>query len=376
MSSDPLVTVIVPCFNAEGTVREALDSILAQTYRRFEVVCMDDASTDRTAEVVAEYGDRVILHRQDRNRGIYDNVSDGIAMGRGDLIATYHADDVYLPTIVERQVDFLRRHPEAGAVFASDILVDANNREYARLQLPPELAGDEPIPFGVLFNSLLRRKNRYLVCPTAMVRASVYREIGGYRQELFRNTSDLDYWIRIAERHPVGVLEEHLMRYRHSERQSSRRYHTLRTVPENYFLVMDHHLEAGARRIAGPKELRAYEAHRGEDNLLIAVNHYILGDVGGFVRSLGSVSASAFARCGDVQRWRLLILYALLRVVALLPHSDRLAELLRRHWYEDRSEKSGAGFFKKIYRTLWARTWTAVPERSPKRAGRGRSKPK
>jgi glycosyltransferase involved in cell wall biosynthesis len=348
----PLVTVIVPCFDAEAYLREALDSILDQTYPHVEVLCMDDASTDRTAEILAEYGGRVVHHRQERNRGIYDNVDDGIAVAHGELIATYHADDVYLPTIVERQVDFLQRHPEAGAVFASDILVDADNVEYGRLSLPPELSGGAPIPFAVLFNSILTRKNRYLVCPTAMVRRSVYEEIGGYRQDLFRNSADLDCWIRIAERWPIGILEEHLIRYRHSERQSSRRYHTLRTRPENHFLIMDHHLEAGAGAAATPRALAAYEGHRAEDRLRIAVNHYILGDRVAFGRALRSVYPSAIARAAQVQRGRLLVLYALLRVAAVLPRSERLAGAFRRHWYEDKLKRSRVGFLNRLRLTL------------------------
>lgn len=356
MSSAPLVTVLVPCFNAEAYLREALDSILTQTYTNLEVICLDDCSTDRTPEILAEYRGRIVHHRQQANRGIYDNVDDGIALARGELIATYHADDIYLPTIVERQVEFLGRNPEAGAVFASDIMVDSDNVEYDRLRLPPELAGGRPIPFDVLFNSILRRKNRYLVCPTAMVRASVYHEIGGYRQDLFRNSSDLDCWMRIAQRHPVGILEEHLMRYRHSDRQSSRRYHTLRTQPENFFAIMDHHLEAGARWIAGSGELRAYEAHRAEDLLLIAINHYILGDPVAFRGALRAVRFRSLLGSGEIQRGRLLVLFALLRTLAPLPRSARMAELFRQHWYEDRSEESRSGFFAKVTGTLTSGT--------------------
>jgi hypothetical protein len=186
-----------------------------------------------------------------------------------------------------------------------------------------------------------------------MVRADVYRQIDGYRQDMFRNSSDLDCWLRIARRHPIGILEEHLIRYRHSAQQSSQRYHKMRTQPENYFLIMDHHLdEEGVRGAAEPAALAAYEAHRAEDTLLIAVNEYILGDRTAFRHALRRVRPSALLGSDAVQRGRLLILYLLLRILAPLPRIGALAELFRRHWYQDKMEKSRKGFFGQLFRTL------------------------
>src|SRR5947209_16553719 len=98
----PLVSIIVPVFNGERYLRESLDSILGQTYPRTEVLVMDDASTDGTPRIVASYGNNVRYRRQRENRGIYGNSNDGVAVARGELVAVYHADDVYLPTVVER----------------------------------------------------------------------------------------------------------------------------------------------------------------------------------------------------------------------------------------------------------------------------------
>ena len=125
----PLVSVLVPSFNGAQFLREALDSILAQTYPNIEVILLDDASTDETPAIAVEYGHKINYVRQVQNLGIYDNVNVGIKRARGSFIATYHADDIYLPTIVEMQVAYLKAHPEVGAVFCSDIFVDAHGRE-------------------------------------------------------------------------------------------------------------------------------------------------------------------------------------------------------------------------------------------------------
>src|SRR5579859_7459650 len=132
-----LVSIIIPVFNGERFLRESLESILVQTYPHIEIFVMDDASTDGTPGVVAAYGQRVKYHRQNTNRGIYGNANDGIAMARGEYIAIYHADDIYDARIVEREVDFLERYPEAGAVFCQDIFIDPAGNERGSLQIPP-----------------------------------------------------------------------------------------------------------------------------------------------------------------------------------------------------------------------------------------------
>jgi glycosyltransferase involved in cell wall biosynthesis len=100
----PLVSVLVPVPNGERYQRESLDSILAQTYPKLDVIVMDDGSTDRTAEIVASYGAHVPYVRQPSTRGIYGNANDGIERAAGELMGVFHPDDVYLPKLVEREV--------------------------------------------------------------------------------------------------------------------------------------------------------------------------------------------------------------------------------------------------------------------------------
>ena len=80
----PLVSIVVPVWNGEAHLRESLDSILAQTYPQLEVIVVDDASTDSTPEILASYGDRIRVHRQQSTRGIYGNANDGIALACGE----------------------------------------------------------------------------------------------------------------------------------------------------------------------------------------------------------------------------------------------------------------------------------------------------
>lgn len=328
----PLVTILVPVFNGERYLRESLDSILSQTYPRIEIIVMDDASTDSTPEIVASYADRVKYYRQSHNRGIYENVNDGIATASGEFIATYHADDIYDPLIVEREVAFLERYPEAGAVFCQDTFIDPQGRMRGQLNIPPEVRGNRPLPYSIVFNALLKYKNVFLTCPSSMVRASVYRDVGVYRQAQFRNTSDLEMWLRIARKHPIGVLEDYLFRYRYGHGNSAQRYRRLRTDPERCFTIMDLYLAQGDSALATPEALAGHEAHRAEDNLMRTVNSYILGELGQAQTILRQVHPRKILESPTVQRTRLLILYGALQCLLRLPRINFVAELFYRRW--------------------------------------------
>jgi glycosyltransferase involved in cell wall biosynthesis len=332
----PLVSIVVPVFNGAAYLRESLDSLLRQSYTPVELLVYDDASTDETPAIIAAYGDRVRAFRQPTNRGIYANANDGIAVARGEFVAVYHADDVYEPRIVEREVAFLLAHPEAGAVFCLDVFVDQENREYGRLVLPSDLRGRALLHYADVLEGLLRHKNHFLMCPGAMVRASAYREVGTYRQERFRNTSDLEMWLRIARRFPLGLLEEYLFRYRHFPNQSSRRYHYLRTTPENHFTIVDLYLAEDGRALVSAEALDCHEGHRAEDRLKIAVSHYIRGDLPAARAALAEIRAGTIARGRTLQRGRLLVLLVAFRLLTRLPRVAPVADLFLRRWFVKR----------------------------------------
>jgi glycosyltransferase involved in cell wall biosynthesis len=328
-----LVSIIVPVYNGERYLRESLDSILAQTYSNVEVLVMDDASTDRTAEILSSYGSRIRCYRQPANRGIYGNMNDGIGMVRGEYIAIYHSDDVYNPTIVEREAAFLRQHPEAGAVFCSDIFIDPEGRERGRLKLVPEVRGNQPLPYQVILNALLSYKNRILRCPSCMTRASVYADVGTYRDQEFRNTSDLEMYLRISRRYSIGILEEHLFRYRWGHGNSGQRYRHLRTDPDRYFPIMEKYLAEGGRALASPETLAAFTAHFAEDRLIATVNHYILGNRHEARAVLRQISPRRILGSRRIQRWRLLLLFCILQILVRVPRLGLIAEAFYRNWH-------------------------------------------
>jgi hypothetical protein len=234
---------------------------------------------------------------------------------------------------VEEEEQYLENHADVGAVFCKDIFVDGDNNEYGRLELQPEVSGGSPLSYSAVFNALLEYKNRMFVCPTVMARADVYHEVGLYRQDKFFNTADLDMWLRIAQKHPVVILEKYLIRYRHFAGQSSRRYHKLRTNVERFFTIMDLYLEDGGREIATSSSLAAYEGHRVEDLLMIAVNHYILDQLQDAKTTLAKVRLRNLLKGHQIQRGRMLLLFVLLNALVQLPRLRFFSNLFYRRWH-------------------------------------------
>jgi GT2 family glycosyltransferase len=332
-SPRPWVTIVVPVYNGAQYIRESLDSILEQSYPNIDVLVMDDGSTDATADIITSYGPAIRSFRQRSTVGQFENVNAGVGMAQGDFIAVYHADDIYLPTIVEREVDFLLTYPEAGAVFASDIMIDANGREYARLSLPRAVRGNQPLDRATIINSLLTHKNIFLRCPTSMVRAEAYRAVGPYRQDLYRNNADLDMWLRIVRHYPIGILEQHLYKYRHFHGGSRERHNHLRTEQGRNITILDDHLTEWASEIAMPAALAAHEAHRAEDALMRVVSHYILGQMTEARRLLGKIRVRRLLGSRQVQRVRLSALFGILQLLVRMPRSHVIANLFKRRWH-------------------------------------------
>jgi glycosyltransferase involved in cell wall biosynthesis len=329
----PLVSIVVPVFNGEKYLRESLDSIVNQTYRNVEILVMDDASIDSTPDIIASYGDKVQHIRQSQNKGQFGNVNDGVALASGKYTAIYHADDVYDSKIVEREAEFLETYAEVGAVFCYDIFINAKGREYNRLTVPRELQTKSCLDYQTVLNGILKYKNRFLPTPGAMVRSSVYKELGTFRGAEFQIASDLEMWLRIARRHPIGILHEYLFSYRHGHENSSQIYYRVRTEEERHFLILDQHLAEGGSQLATPEAMRAHEAHRAEDNLMVAVNHYILGKNKEAVGFLNKVKINRLLGSDAVQRGRLLVLFLVLGTLLRIPRISFFADLFYRRWH-------------------------------------------
>jgi glycosyltransferase involved in cell wall biosynthesis len=198
----------MPVYNALPHLRAAVDGILAQTFRDFEFVIIDDGSTDGSTQMLQAYAaadPRIVLVSRP-NTGYAIALNEALALAAGEFVARMDADDVSLPDRLARQMEYLQSHPNCVVVGAAVRFIAADGTPIARGFRRPR--GHEEID---AFH--LRRMNSALAHPTVMMRRNAVVAVGGYRPE-FEPAEDLDLWLRLAERGRLANSGEVLLEYR------------------------------------------------------------------------------------------------------------------------------------------------------------------
>jgi glycosyltransferase involved in cell wall biosynthesis len=180
----PTITVVVPAYNEERYIAEALDAVFAQTLAPLEVIVVDDGSTDCTVEIVRRFGDRVRLLQQE-NRGCPGAFDTGFREAEGDFVALCPADDIWEPRKLEWQREALAQHPEVDVVFGAAERFGLATGDHAR----PARDG---MLDGAWFAQAMYPRN-LIADPSAVVRRSLYLELGGYEPLV---GEDYEFWMR------------------------------------------------------------------------------------------------------------------------------------------------------------------------------------
>lgn len=199
----PKVTVIMSVYNDERYVREAVESILNQTFRDFEFVIINDGSTDRTREILLSYNDERIRLLDQENKGLTPSLNRGIAYARGEYIARMDGDDITDPTRLEKEADFLDRNQTIGLVGTFAYRIDEEGRIISLYTY--KTTTDEI------------KKNLWVDCSfchsSVMFRKACIDMVGGYREKV-GPTEDYDLWFRITERFNAANIPEPLHFFR------------------------------------------------------------------------------------------------------------------------------------------------------------------
>lgn len=203
------VSVVIPAHNAQKHLQEAVDSVLNQTHRDFELILIDDGSTDATLTIMREYEERdqrvrVISHP---NWGIPRSLNHAIEQARNEWIARMDADDIMHPERLERQVAFVQENPDLDVTGTLVTYIDQRGREIGRCH-----------PVGTTRDSIKETRQEGLISgiyhPTVLMRRSTVQSVGGYRPELW-TAEDIDLWARIDDAGAkVLVQAEYLLQYR------------------------------------------------------------------------------------------------------------------------------------------------------------------
>ncbi|CUA95605.1 glycosyltransferase family 2 protein [Thiomonas bhubaneswarensis] len=243
-----LVSVLIPAYNAQATIAQTLDSLLAQTHRHLEIVVVDDGSTDATWEVLQPYADRVRLIRQ-ANAGIGAARNVSVQAARGDYIALLDADDLCMPTRMAMQLRFLQTHPDIllcsadfGAFNADGPLAASYCGVYyarcsparggVRARYPHAerfaLSADEQVLHGgqqaidVYWGEVYKQliQGNFIHPPTVMFRREALKRAGSFDPSI-RIVCEWEWFVRVARAGPVAYLDLPLIDYRLSPSQIS-----------------------------------------------------------------------------------------------------------------------------------------------------------
>ncbi|HEU4463878.1 MAG TPA: glycosyltransferase [Gemmatimonadota bacterium] len=207
----PLISVIVPAFNAESSILETVASVRRQTCRDFEILVIDDGSTDGTLAALAGVRDDRLRLLSFENGGLSAARNRGIEHSRGEFLAFIDADDLWAPEKLESQLDALRRRPDAGIAYSWTAFVDDGGR-FLFAKEPQHFEGD-------VYADLLRE------CFIAsgsnvMIRRRCVDSVGPFDVSL-RSAEDWEYWLRVAARWPFVVVPRYQVLYRLSTRSMS-----------------------------------------------------------------------------------------------------------------------------------------------------------
>jgi len=208
-SSSPKVTVFIPTYNYGHFLGEAIQSVLDQTFQDWELIVVDDGSTDNTREVVAAFRDPRIHYVYQQNQGNPAARNNALRLARGEYVACLDADDMWFPEKLEKQVAQLDSLPPTVGLVYSDVYL-FNNDDGAIIGR--FLGGRRP-PRGKVFDALLDTDGWFISDTGSLIRREVFDRVGLYDERLLTH-EDWEMWVRIASAYEVEALDEPLARCR------------------------------------------------------------------------------------------------------------------------------------------------------------------
>ncbi len=211
----PKVSVILPVYNGEDFLKEAIESILSQTFTDFEFIIIDDGSTDGTSAILKDYqkiDNRIIVHQYD-HRGLIQTLNEGCRLAHGDYIARMDADDISMPERLEKQVNYLEKNPDIGVLGCGVKIIDSRGKEIKIIRFPKE--------HGVLKWRLCFYNALTFAHPAVIMRRTLIEEVGGYNSEAI-HSEDYELWRQLSKLTRFSNLQEVLFCLRKHESNITR----------------------------------------------------------------------------------------------------------------------------------------------------------
>lgn len=220
----PKISIILPNYNSEKYLKETIESVLNQTYRDFEFIIVDDASTDKSMDIIRSFQDSRIKYIQsDRNRQVAYTANIGMEMAEGEYIARIDSDDIWDEKKLEIQLKFMEENMNIAACFSRVDIIDENS----------ENANEK---YQVIYDMFEKAKNRSqkewleifltegncLCHSSALMRKEFFEDIGGFYNLAYVGAEDYELWVRMIIRHPIYILDDRLVKYRWEEHSATK----------------------------------------------------------------------------------------------------------------------------------------------------------
>lgn len=261
----PLVSVIIPNYNYERYLREAIDSALGQTYPNIEIIVVDDGSTDDSRQIIESYG-REIRAVFQQNQGVSAARNSGVVQSKGEFVAFLDADDIWLPEKIESQVARFEQDRDLGLVHVWIVDVDADTCE-----IEPHLDGKEGWVAEAL---LLGEPVIYGGGSGFLVRRTVLDDVGVFDTNL-STSADWDIFVRIAIKYRFGIVNRILLKYRIHD---SNMHQNVERMEREILIGYEKAFNSGNVSIDGIRRKSYGNLHK-----TLAGSYFYLGNYGKFV---------------------------------------------------------------------------------------------
>ncbi len=284
MDQDPLVSVIIPCYNGEAFLQEAIESALAQSYHRVEVIVVDDGSTDSSPEIAQKFP---VQYIRQPNRGLTSSRNRGVRESRGSYIVFLDADDRLRPQAIEIGLRVLARRPECAMVVGDHLFVSENGAH---------LSDSRKNCLAASHYEALLKSNFIEMISSVLFRRSVLDEVGGFDTEL-RVAEDYELYLRIAREYPICCHPAVVAEYRKHQANVSHNSELMLTTTLRVLKSQARYIRSDARRLFAflegirtwrkqygrqlasemARSFSTLQVHHPRRKLLLLLNHYPQG---------------------------------------------------------------------------------------------------
>lgn len=201
----PLVSILMPAYNAEKYIGMAIKGILNQTFTDFEFVIINDGSTDNTEQIIKSFTDKRILNKKQENQGVAKTLNNGLEICKGKYIRRHDADDLSTPNSLKEQVEFIENNLDVGLVSSRQVYMTENSKIAKKYGLPSDAFFEGEKYKYVTLEDFTYQSSSPIVHGTVLFNKELVQKLGNYRPE-FLTSEDNDLWTRILEHKKIVIL--------------------------------------------------------------------------------------------------------------------------------------------------------------------------